>query len=378
MDKRLKLTELLLQGFKSISEREQKICFGDINVFIGANGAGKSNLVSFFKMLNNMTTGALQQYIGEQGFADSLLYYGSKNTSRIKAELVFEQEDRGQDRYFFALSHASGDTLIFTEEYAIWHQKGFSKPVTIDLKAGHKESGLYNEAKNENKTGVVIYSLLKNCKAFQFHDTSKNSRIRNQCFIENNEFLYDDGGNLAAYLYVLKEKQEWEKYYQRIVRYIQIVMPQFGDFSLKPSALNNNYILLNWIDRYRNNYVFGSHQISDGSLRFMALATLLLQPPEKLPNVIIIDEPELGLHPSAITALAGMIKTASVNCQVIIATQSTGIIDEFEAKDIIIVERDEKSKSSVFKRLDEQALDIWLREYSLSELWEKNVLGGRP
>jgi predicted ATPase len=154
-------------------------------------------------------------------------------------------------------------------------------------------------------------------------------------------------------------------------------MPQFKDFDLETLSGNDKYTRLNWYDNL-SEYLFGAHQISDGSLRFMALTALLLQPPSMLPSVVVLDEPELGLHPAAIAELAGMIKTASAHCQVVVATQSTRLVDEFHAGDLVVVERDEQNHCSIFRRLDETELADWLSRYSLSELWEKNVLGGRP
>lgn len=136
--------------------------------------------------------------------------------------------------------------------------------------------------------------------------------------------------------------------------------------------------MLRWTDVSPNDYVLLPEQFSDGTIRYIALATLLLQPKETMPNVIIIDEPELGLHPFAIIQLAEMIKEASINTQVIIATQSPGLVDEFEANQITIIERDEDSESTLARKLDEEELSEWLTNYSLSELWNKNVLGGRP
>ena len=155
-------------------------------------------------------------------------------------------------------------------------------------------------------------------------------------------------------------------------------MPQFGDFSLDVLSGNKNYVRLNWTDSSGSDYLFGPDQISDGSLRFMALTTLLLQPPSLLPSFIVIDEPELGLHPSAAAILAGMIRTASQSAQLLIATQSTRLVDEFSAEELLIVERDEENKCSVFRKLDVRQLSEWLERYNLSDLWEKNVLGGQP
>ena len=374
---KLKLKNINLKGFKSINAQGQDIPIGSITILLGANGAGKSNLISFFQMLNHMTTGTLQNYIGKSGSASSLLFFGPKQTTRISAELTFT-DSKSEDKYIFSLAHAAGDTLIFTEEMLFWKDHDNPKPFEIPLNPGLKESGLFEQSKKRDaRLEKIIFNLLKNCQVFQFHDTSKEAKIRNNGYINDADFLRSNGGNLAAFLYAIKNQKDGDNYYNRIVRYIKLSMPQFNDFMLSPSAQNSNYIMLNWIEN-DSEYLFGPHQISDGSLRFMALTTLLLQPSKSLPSVIILDEPELGLHPSAISLLAGMVKTASQNCQIILATQSTRLIDEFEANDIVVVERNEKEKCSSFKKLNQEALGDWLERYSMSELWEKNIIGGRP
>jgi len=373
----LRLKNIKLKGFKSISPEGQDMPIGDITILLGANGAGKSNIVSFFQMLNYMTTGALQKYIGQSGSADSLLFFGSKNTTRISAEITFT-DNASEDVYYFSLSHAAGDTLIFTEETLSWHDFSKPKPFKVSLDQCVKESGLYNYCNNKDaKTARIIFNLLKKCQVFQFHDTSKEAKIRNSGYINDNAFLRSNGGNLAAFLYAIKNQRDGEKYYNRIVRYIRQAFPQFGDFVLQPSVNNKNYILLNW-NEIDSDYLFGPHQLSDGTLRFMALTALFLQPPESLPSIIIIDEPELGLHPAAISILAGIIKSVSQHCQVILATQSTRLIDEFKPSDILVIDRDKTKKCSIFKKLDENRLKEWLESYTMSELWEKNVIGGRP
>ncbi|MDR3556043.1 MAG: AAA family ATPase [Syntrophobacteraceae bacterium] len=374
---RLKLKELTLKGFKSVDAAGQSITFGDVTVFLGANGAGKSNIVSFFKLLNYLTTGGLQIFIGEQGYGDSLLHYGSSTTVRVQAELRFEQAGCSEDTYSFTLSHASGDTLIFTEEYVTWRKAGYPKAQKVDLKAGHREANLIEDAKETgltSKTSRFILNLLRSCRVYQFHDTSSTAKIRNYGYIGDGDYLRDNAGNLAAFLFAMASREEWRRYYERIVRHIQLVMPQFGDFILRPSPVNKSNIDLDWKDKGRGHH-FGPHQISDGALRFMALAALLLQPPSTLPKVMVLDEPELGLHPAAISNFAGMVRTASANSQVILATQSPRLVDEFDAEEVVVVEWDDHS---IFRRLDTTALSDWLERYSLSELWEKNVLGGRP
>lgn len=380
----MKLKSLHIKGFKSIDNIEgAAIDFDDITVLLGANGVGKSNLVSFFYMMNHMMTGALQNYIAERGYADAFLFFGSQNTREITAQIKFEDE-RGIDTYQFRLTHAAGDILIFTEEVLSYHQTGGTKAFNLQLNPAVRESDLIEYVNRpsikeaERKIAAIILRLLRNCRVFHFHDTSVSARVRGQGYIEDNRYLKSDAGNLAAFLYRLKENSDTAAYYARIVRYIQKVMPQFGDFDLAPSVQNKTYITLNWRDKTNLEHLFGPHQISDGSLRFMCLAALLLQPKESLPSVIILDEPELGLHPSAIAYLSGMIKSASKHKQVIIATQSPRLVDEFDLKDIVVVERDINSHSTKFSRKNPEELSAWLDEYSLSELWEKNVIGGQP
>ena len=374
----LRLNNIELKGYKSVNGNGQTIPINDdITVLIGANGVGKSNIVSFFQLLNYAMSGSLQNYIGENGFADAFLYYGSKNTDCIKAKLRFSDEE-SENEYAFRLAFAAGDSLIYTEETISFKKKGRGKPFKLTLDAGKKESQLY-EAKDSRyrETVQVFINLLKNCRYFQFHDTTKEAKIRKNGYVGDNKFLRSNAGNLAAFLYGIKFQEGGEPYYQRIIRYIQQVMPQFGDFIMEPSIMDNNYISLDWREK-NNDHVFGVNQISDGTLRFMALTTLLLQPPKTLPSLIVIDEPELGLHPTAISILAGMIKKAAENTQVVIATQSPRLLDEFSADKVVVVERDAKQRTSVFKHLSREQLKVWEDEYTTSELWDKNVIGGRP
>ena len=382
MDKKdiIKLKSITISGFKSFDSDAHTMEFGDISALIGANGSGKSNLVSFFKMIGYLMTTTLQQFIGDQGGASSLLNFGPKKTPVLSAKFVFENEEVYDD-YEFSLAHAACDSLIFTHEINSYHNKKlYDTPKQWTLPPGTKESGLALNVLKHKDYGPVklIYKLLRKCNVYQFHDTSSTSKIRNKGYINQNNYLYHDGGNLAAFLYGLRENERNRPYYEKIVRHIKCIFPQFGDFNLLPDVRNENYIMLDWFMQNDLSYQLGAHQLSDGTLRFMALAALLLQPPENLPSIIVIDEPELGLHPSAIIELASMVKIASQHAQIILATQSPALLDEFLPEQITVIERDPISKSSTFKNFTEEDLKYWLEEYTLSELWDKNILGGTP
>ena len=368
-----KLHRIRVSGYKSIGNDNDAVDLplSKINIIIGPNGAGKSNIVSFFKMLNNMMTGAFQAYVGKNGSAENLLHFGSKHTPLINASLEFRNENN-TDVYEITLGKAVQDSLIFMSESVIWNDR------RLELASGQKESYLLSDD-IKDVSEKIVRVILSNCRAFQFHDTSSTAHIRGTTRIDNNRFLMSDGGNVAAYLYMLKNKTEkYRKYYERIVEKIRFVIPQFSDFILEPQMLNDEYIKLQWKSTDDFEYPFGPEQFSDGSIRFIALATLFLQPPDLLPNLIIIDEPELGLHPQAVDILASMIKTASIHSQIIVATQSARLIDSFNTSDIIVAEYSKTRKCSTFKHLDENELKNWLKDYSISELWEKNVLGGQP
>ncbi|MCH8148656.1 MAG: AAA family ATPase [Planctomycetes bacterium] len=377
---RNKLRTIKLKGYKSF--RNTEVHFSDVTVLLGANGAGKSNLVSFFRMLNFVSTGALQDYIGRNGGSDSLLHYGRKTTTQIEAEVEFDGSG-SRTYYKMRLADAAPDTLIFTDERAtliftderaVFDQRGCPRPQDIALGAGHKESELKKRAETE-ETCRILFGMLSRCRVFQFHDTSSTAKIRKSGYTEDANYLRSDAGNLAAYLRMLQTT--YSDCYQRIVDTVALVFPSFGDFILQPSAGSDNYILLNWKEQAHADYLLGPHQLSDGTLRFMALATLFLQPTERMPSVIVLDEPELGLHPYAISVLAGLVKSVATETQVILATQSPRLVDEFDPGQVVVLEIDKKAGTQC-KQLEAEKLSEWLDEYSMGELWEKNIFGGRP
>jgi len=371
------LKRIRIAGWKSI--RDQTIDLTPLTVVIGANGAGKSNLLSLFKLMNAMfaNTPGLRSYVAQSGAADSVLHYGIKRTRVAQMELTFATET-GETSYFADWAAAAGGSLIFTDERAEYLKAGSVQPFVVELGAGHAESNLASatlegEPRAVARTADVALKLLRGCRLFHFHDTSETSAARQPCLVENNRFLFPDAGNLAAMLYLFRE--QYPTAFRRISATVRQMIPDFDAFVLEPRELNKNQILLKWT-RKGSDYEFGAHQLSDGSLRFIALATLLLQPEEKLPLLIALDEPELGLHPAALEVLAGMAKSTSQDCQIVFATQSPSFLDHFEPENVIVVNSHEGA--SVFEHLDAEKLSVWREEYSLGEIWEKNVVGGGP
>ncbi|MBI1765912.1 MAG: AAA family ATPase [Acidobacteria bacterium] len=365
------LRRVIIKGFKSIKEIDLEL--RPLNVLIGANGAGKSNLVSFFKMLNEMMGGRLQTYIGTSGRAQTLLHFGPKVTPQMEARLEFEV-DNGIDTYDMRLFYAAGDTLIFADETLRFLRTGLKAPKVVPLGSGHQETRIGEAADKGEPTAKAFRHLLNRCRVYHFHDTSPTARVRQYCYIGDNRPLLPDAANLAAFLLRLREENGGSAY-QRIVTTIRLIAPFFGDFELEPAGPSKKDVMLNWREK-GSDLLFGPHQFSDGTLRAICLVTLLMQPEDELPDLIVVDEPELGLHPYALNVLAAMFGKASHHTQVFLSTQSSSFLDNFELEDVIVVNRE--GKASQFGRLDPVVLEGWLDDYSLGEVWEKNVIGGGP
>jgi predicted ATPase len=375
-DKRIRLKKITISGYKSISaEKPLSLELGDINILLGANGSGKSNVFSFFKMLYHTLHGEFPLFIARSGTGQSFLHHGSKYTGKIDGELWFENSKEVDDIYRIEFLPANSDKLLIASEQIDCYKEGERNEGLFLPTVDFKMSGLTNPEYLKDKKVKDICRFLEDSKVYQFHDTSSNSALRRSSIVPSTGYLQEQGDNLASFLYRLKEY--YPSYYTRIIHSIRYVYPQFHDFYFD---LTGGCVMLQWQGVYPHDYILSPHQFSDGTLRFIALATLLFQPINSMPSIILIDEPELGLHPLAIDQLAAMLKDASLHTQIIVATQSPGLIDHFEAGQITVIERDDdgKDECTVATKLSGEDLAVWLENYALSELWEMNVIGGRP
>ncbi|MBK6692741.1 MAG: AAA family ATPase [Myxococcales bacterium] len=356
------VNRLRAKGFKSIASVDLEL--RPLNVLIGANGAGKSNFVGLFALLGQLVEGKLQSCIKAQGGADAILTNGLKRTQHLEIDVSF-----ARDEYKARLAGEADGSLHFEHESARWHRTPGLAPFVVDLGAGHTESALLA---TERKIAAIALHRMREWRVFHFHDTSAFASVKLAGSLHDNKALRADAGNLAAVLYKLQKTKP--KDYRQIVETIRQVAPFFDDFSLEPDRLSaDEQIRLEWAAVGTDAY-FNASSLSDGTLRFMCLATLLLQP--EPPSVILIDEPELGLHPYAINVLAALLETASHHSQIIVSTQSVTLVNQLVPEDLIVVDRE--PHGSTFRRPNEAELAAWLEDYALDELWEKNLLGGRP
>ena len=363
-----KLSKLTIKGYKSIQNLEN-FELSNLNILLGANGAGKSNFISVFKLLADMYEQNLQLHVQKNGGVDALLHYGRKNTPKM--EMAFYFQDNG---YEFSLIPTKDNRLIFKKEELryLGGRAPYSGqpmfPSSEVIKSAHSEAILKD---SEHKYAPYIKPAIKSWRVYHFHDTSDTALVKQIHAANVNLRLKTDAANLAAFLLRLKIK--FTQNYEQIVKTIRLVAPFFHDFVLREDEQN---IQLEWFEAGNLDTPFKAHILSDGTLRFICLATLLLQPLQLMSDTILIDEPELGLHPYALTILADLIKRAAEQKQLIISTQSVELINHFSVRDIVVVDR--VNDASTFKRFDEEKLKDWLEDYTLGDLWKQNIIGGRP
>lgn len=365
-----KLDALSIAGFKSIRSLEE-FKLENLNILIGGNGAGKSNFIEVFRLLRAMVDENLRGYTLANGSADGFFFNGPKATSEILMHFKF-----GANEYRFKLATTADEAFMILEEEQKFKLGNWNFIAEQSL-----ESAL-NNAKNrtgihtERGVGYYVYQAISSWVVYHFHDTSANAPMRRYEIVEHHNSLEQDASNIAAFLLNLKNHATYKADYLKIVENIRLVIPFFDDFLLEPRQFGEaEKVRLTWRQK-GSDYPMQPYHLSDGSIRFICLATALLQPSAKLPSTILIDEPELGLHPFAIEVLAELIQATSERTQVIISTQSPLLVDYFEPNDVIVVNR--KQGASTFERLNNDDLSSWLEDYSLGELWRKNVIVGAP
>jgi predicted ATPase len=363
MSERRPLETISLSGYKSIRELQNFNLHRGLNVLIGANGSGKSNFIRFFELLGHLmdSNKGLQNYVGARGRADAFLFRGMKVTPEMKAHLKF-----GLNAYNFTLKAADDRSLFFSQESAPFAGPLFGA-IENDQGSGHMESALVRKKGSASEQWVK--EAIRDWRVYHFHDTSPAAPVMGLCNIVDNDVLHSNASNLAAFL--LRMAQANPENYQQIEDTVRQVAPFFGTFVLKEVAIGQTQLL--WKDRY-SDLLYYPHQLSDGTLRYICLATLLLQPNPA--STIIIDEPELGLHPYAIKILASLLHEAAQRGQLIVSTQASLLLDELTPEQVIVVNHHEGETR--FERQNPATLTEWLKEYTLGQLWEKNQLGGLP
>ena len=370
----MKIDTISVEGYKSFARIDQ-FALHNLNVLIGANGAGKSNFLSLFRMLTALSQGNLQTFVKSQGGPDALLHGGRKRSAQLGVELKFKPNGDIVNGYAVTLAPTLDNRLQFLKEepWIIGPRTGGRHAKRYPLGTAHEEARV--TADRLNPVSGYVAHWMKSWQQFHFHDTSDGAAVKRPHPSNDNLRLKTQADNLAAYLYHLRQLPHEESAYRRIVDTIKLAAPFFGGFVARDPV--PELVELEWFEQTDPDTPFRAHTLSDGTLRFICLTTLLLQPPHLLPDTLLIDEPELGLHPFAINLLADMLKDVSQTKQLIVSTQSVELLNALEPQHVVVAQR--VNGATTLERLDPALLQGWLDDYQdLGELWKRNVLGGRP
>jgi predicted ATPase len=365
----MKIDTIGLHGYKSFKKIDA-FPLRNLNVLIGANGAGKSNFISLFKLMAALSQGNLQRFVQQQGGPDTLLYGGRKRSTKIEVQLRFAQNGGFCNGYDIALIPTSDNRLVFEHEAPWLRGVNYKDGISYPLGSAHDEAKLLTDIRSASG---YVRLWMTTWKQYHFHDTSDSAAVKQPHGSNDNLRLKPQADNLAAYLVMLHNQHPDS--YARIVDTIRLAAPFFGGFVIRNPLPAN--LELEWFDQADPDTPYRAHMLSDGTLRFICLTTLLLQPVNLLPDTILIDEPELGLHPYAINLLADLMKQVAETKQLIVSTQSVELLNSFEPEDVVVAQREQGA--TTLERLDAGELRAWLDdEYELGDLWKRNVLGGRP
>jgi predicted ATPase len=370
----MKIDSISIEGYKSFAKIDE-FALRNLNVLIGANGAGKSNFLSLFRLLTALSQGNLQTYVRGQGGPDALLHGGRRRSPQFSVEIQFAANGDIINGYTVALAPTLDNRLQFLREepWIIGPRTGGQYKKRYPLGSAHEEARLPND--RANKVSSYVNAWMNSWQQFHFHDTSEAAVVKLPHPSNDNLRLNTQAGNLAAYLYMLRSLKGHEAAYTRIVDTIKLAAPFFGGFIARDPA--PEWVELEWFEQAAPDTPYRAHTLSDGTLRFICLTTLLLQPVHLLPSTVLIDEPELGLHPFAINLLADMMKEVSQSRQLIVSTQSVELLNALEPEHVVVAQR--VNGTTTLERLDSARLRHWLDDYQdLGELWKRNVLGGRP
>jgi predicted ATPase len=340
-----------------------------VTLLVGPNGAGKSNVVDAFEMLGRIIDQQLNDTLVRTGGFSAMLHRTrdpALSAEAIELEVWGEWQGQISNGYRVRVEPGTDDTAVVRETVMFHDRSRFDDPYTTTLRTA-RESNLRDEAET-SRTAAYVLGVVSGCRVFHFDDTSADAPVKRRVDPADNITLNPDARNVAAVL--LRLRGEDPSRYRRIVRVVRTVAPYFDDFVLEPEG---GAIRLRWRERGLDP-VFSADILSDGTLRFICLAVLLLQ--DNAPGTIVLDEPELGLHPFAIHQLAALLRRAAGDRRVVAATQSVTLLEQFSVDEVAIVER--TAEGTQIQRPDPEALEEWLGDYSLGELWEKNLLGGRP
>jgi predicted ATPase len=350
---------LRLSGWRSIVD--ETIELGPLNVVVGGNGSGKSNLLSVFRVLNAMIGGRLQSLFAADRAVDDAtddwIHHGVNRAKAIAVSLVL-QTRTGVSTYGAAWERAGDGRMPFVDERIGFMRDGREEPYQRLLGDGHLETQLSDVSNRGDHTARVIHNFLARSRFYSFSDLSADSLVRRPCPVQQNRFLAPNGQNAAAVLW--RYQREHPDVFERIEAVVRQAFPEIQSILPRLSP-DGKLVSIDWKRRGTGNR-FSLHTVSNGAILFLLMAMLTCQPSAELPLIMAIEEPELGLSPRGIDQLAELMRQASQECQILVTTHSPYLVDACDTEHVIVASQ--QNHQSQFRRLSDTALEAWLDEYT--------------
>jgi predicted ATPase len=394
------ITSLTIKGYRSL--KDVTIPLGPLNVMIGPNGGGKTNIMDVLALLQEAATGSLSDAIDRRGPIRSLLFAGGAKSIEVAVEISLPPGFRralrsGAQktlRYAVTLAPAGGGYYVKSERmwsddvrkalgFPVFAGRGVlaratqtaAKTFLAEHQMTPAELALSRPDSVLSPVARLRLTFLKKVLGravcvYGLPDTRTDAPMRQPQVARMESVLKRDSSNLPAVLQLISQSDRYEHMYEDIESELRAGFPQEFRGLKFPSSGGDGRIAMRWREKAFPDRSFDAYEISDGTINFVRLATLLAG--STTPQVVCIDEPEVGLHPRLIRLVAEMLQANAGPRQFIVATHSPALVDKLNPEEVLVVEKTEGATQ--VRRLDPDDLKHWLDKFSLGELWQTGQL----
>lgn len=378
---------ITIEGYRRLFNVQIDMRDRPLTVMIGANGVGKTSLLEIFSLLAASANAQLANKISELGGLPDIVTRDRANsiaislsmsvpgyapldyqlevalkgfTYEIALETLTQQNNRHALEPFKHIDSRGLDVKYFsTEDQKLLRPNWDHNPLETSLAQVPK---MYQEPEN-------IRNRLASCTFYGALNVAPKSPVRLPQSMRPTSLPGANGEDLVSCLYYLRETDP--ERFEIIEDTLAATFPDFERLGFPPVAAGT--ITMTWKDKNFSKPIY-MHQLSEGTLRFIWLITLLQSP--GLTAVTLIDEPEVSLHPELLRLLADMMREASQKTQLIVATHSDRLIRFLKPEEVLVC--DAEDGLTTMRWGDSFNLEHWLEEYSLDQVWAMNLMGGRP
>ncbi len=380
-----KINRIKIGGFRRL--REIDLPVRPFMVLIGANGVGKTSFLDAFSLLSASASGNLNSMLSQLGGIANLLTRGKSE----EFSFLVDMEVPGHQPLEYELYLSpKGHSYSISKEILSQQRESYSQPFKhIDSSDGDiryyeiMENRLVRPDWEHNPLETSLSQVpkmfrqpeeLRRILATTTHyhvlDVGPRAPVKLPQPMKPATLPGADGEDLVPYLYYLREGDKDR--FDAILDSLRTAFPDFEELNFPPVAAG--VLAMTWKDKKIPTKPIFLNELSEGTLRFLWLVSLLQSP--SLSTITMIDEPEVSLHPELLSLLADLMREASNRTQLIVATHSDRFIRFLRPEEVVVMDIDDDGGTTA-TWADSLDLERWLAEYSLDEVWRMGRMGGR-